>query len=85
MKLDVFLNHRPLSKTYEAVAKSVFEASLSSQTGSRKRAHDDLQEKASALISNVKLFEKGILVFPGNSKFISFILKRGDSQVLIDI
>ncbi|XP_078669883.1 E3 UFM1-protein ligase 1-like isoform X2 [Branchiostoma floridae x Branchiostoma belcheri] len=56
--------HRPLTKSYQEVAKSVFLASTGGGSGaSRKETHRDLQEKVTGLWTNIKLFEKGLKLF----------------------
>jgi len=50
---------RPLTQSYQEVARSVF---LS--TGDKKRkSHSEVQEKVNALWANAKLFDKGIKLF----------------------
>ncbi|XP_041352630.1 E3 UFM1-protein ligase 1-like [Gigantopelta aegis] len=69
---------RPLSKQYQEIAKSIFLQSAGAASGSdRKKTHGDLQEKLNGLWSNVKLFEKGLKLFPedAHSQFVRHILK----------
>ncbi|CAH1800044.1 unnamed protein product [Owenia fusiformis] len=56
--------HRPLTKEYQEIAKSVFLQTSGSATGTaRKKTHGELQDKIGGLWTNAKLFEKGIKLF----------------------
>ncbi|KFO23831.1 E3 UFM1-protein ligase 1 [Fukomys damarensis] len=54
---------KPLNKTYLEVVRSVFMSSASGSGTGRKRTIKDLQEEASNLYNNIRLFEKGIKFF----------------------
>lgn len=54
---------KPLNKTYLEVVRSVFMSSASASGTGRKRTIKDLQEEASNLYNNIRLFEKGIKFF----------------------
>ncbi|KAG1679909.1 E3 UFM1-protein ligase 1 [Nymphon striatum] len=75
---------RPLEKLYEKLAKTVFESSSISNV-SRKKAHDNLQEKVSGLFSHIKLFEKGISAFSDETTqaaLMKHLLKTTSSDLL---
>lgn len=60
--------HRPLSKTYQEVLRTVFMSSTSSPSrASKKKSTKDLQEEITNLYNNICLFEKGTKLFSGNS------------------
>ncbi|XP_070550481.1 E3 UFM1-protein ligase 1-like [Ptychodera flava] len=55
--------HRPLTKAYQDIARSVFlEATGEGASGDRRKTHSELQDKVNGLWINIKLFEKGIRV-----------------------
>ncbi|GAB6026288.1 hypothetical protein CHUAL_012495 [Chamberlinius hualienensis] len=55
----------PLRQKYQEVARSIFMGSLASSSGSKK-SHNEVQEKISALLGNINLFDKGIEIFSNN-------------------
>ncbi|XP_060085103.1 E3 UFM1-protein ligase 1-like [Ylistrum balloti] len=76
--------HRPLTKQFHELAKSIFLSQSGSLSGaSRKKTHGDLQEKLSGLWTNCKLFEKGIILFQdeGQTQLIKHILKTLCSDI----
>ncbi|KAJ8026429.1 E3 UFM1-protein ligase 1 [Holothuria leucospilota] len=55
---------RPLTKQYQETAREAFMAvSGGSSAAERRKTHEDLQEKVNSVLTNVKLFEKGISQF----------------------
>lgn len=58
--------HRPLTRRYQEVLKTVFLESMGTATSSaRKKTHSELAEKISGLWVKTKMFEKGMKFFPG--------------------
>ncbi|CAL4111274.1 unnamed protein product, partial [Meganyctiphanes norvegica] len=55
--------HRGLNRQFQEVARSVFQSSLSGGGQSRRKTHQQLQEKVTALLTTAKLCEKPIKVF----------------------
>ncbi|XP_066914006.1 E3 UFM1-protein ligase 1 homolog [Clytia hemisphaerica] len=55
--------HRPLTKEYQEVAKSIFLTSSGTSSVLKNKSHKDYQEKVNGLWSNLKLFEKGLKQF----------------------
>ncbi|EDV25034.1 uncharacterized protein TRIADDRAFT_25797 [Trichoplax adhaerens] len=57
----------PLKRKYQEVAKSVFLASTSSVTSEKRKLHSDAQDKINGLLTNAKLFGKGLQHFSGDA------------------
>nr|XP_045606783.1 E3 UFM1-protein ligase 1-like [Procambarus clarkii] len=55
--------HRPLTRQFQEVAKSIFLATVAVGGDARRKTHQQLQEKVSALLTTIKLAEKSIKVF----------------------
>ncbi|XP_071532971.1 E3 UFM1-protein ligase 1 [Panulirus ornatus] len=55
--------HHPLTKQFQDVAKSVFLATVAVGGDARRKTHQQLQEKVSALLTTIKLSEKSIKMF----------------------
>lgn len=63
---------RPLNKSYQEVLRSVFMSSSSSPSGAnKKKSMKELQEEVANLYNNIRLFEKGIKFFSGESSNVS--------------
>ena len=54
--------HNPLTKQFQEVAKSVFMATVAVGGDARRKTHQQLQDKVSALLTTIKLSEKSIKV-----------------------
>ncbi|XP_064489093.1 E3 UFM1-protein ligase 1-like [Ornithodoros turicata] len=69
--------HRPLTRKYQEVAKSIFLSSSASSGASRRKTHADLQEKLTGLLANVQQFERGLKVLPEDlqSQLAKYLLK----------
>jgi len=59
---------RPLTKEFQEVAKSVFLSSTGESAATKRKSHQELQDKVNGLYSNMKLFEKGIGNFEGDTE-----------------
>ncbi|KAG0725427.1 E3 UFM1-protein ligase 1 [Chionoecetes opilio] len=55
--------HNPMTKQFQEVAKSVFMATVAVGGDARRKTHQQLQDKVSALLITIKLSEKSIKVF----------------------
>ncbi|KAK8399047.1 hypothetical protein O3P69_004257 [Scylla paramamosain] len=55
--------HNPLTKQFQEIAKSVFMATVAVGGDARRKTHQQLQDKVSALLTTIKLSEKSIKVF----------------------
>lgn len=59
---------RPLTQQFQEVARGVFLATLNAESGEgRRRTHQQLQDKVSALLTTIKLSEKSLKVNPNFS------------------
>lgn len=54
--------HNPMTKQFQEVAKSVFMATVAVGGDARRKTHQQLQDKVSALLTTIKLSEKSIKV-----------------------
>lgn len=54
--------HHPLTKHFQEIAKSVFMATVAVGGDVRRKTHQQLQDKVSALLTTIKLSEKSIKV-----------------------
>lgn len=54
--------HRPLTREFQDVAKSTFEATVAAGGDARRKTHQQLQEKVSALLTTIRLSEKSVKV-----------------------
>lgn len=55
--------HVSVNKTALEIAQSVLENTMSNNVGARRKTRNDLQEKLNNLITNIRLFEKGLKSF----------------------
>lgn len=68
---------RPLNRSYQEVLRSVFMSSSSSPSGaSKKKSMKELQEEVANLYNNIRLFEKGIKFFSGESLTLSSLAEN---------
>lgn len=54
--------HQPLTKLFQEIAKSLFMATVAVGGDARRKTHQQLQDKVSALLTTIKLSEKSIKV-----------------------
>ncbi|XP_057308369.1 E3 UFM1-protein ligase 1 homolog isoform X1 [Hydractinia symbiolongicarpus] len=59
---------RPLTRDYQEVAKSIFMTSSGTSVASKRKSHQDYQEKITGLMHNIKLFEKGLNLFEDETR-----------------
>lgn len=58
--------HRPLTRKYQEVARSVFLASSSASGAARRKTHAELQEKLAALLLSIQQFDRGLKALPAD-------------------
>uniref|UniRef100_V5H7L8 E3 UFM1-protein ligase 1 homolog n=1 Tax=Ixodes ricinus TaxID=34613 RepID=V5H7L8_IXORI len=56
--------HRPLTRQYQEVARSVFLTSSSASGAARRKTHAELQDKLASLLTSIQLFDKGLKLLP---------------------
>ncbi|XP_065649420.1 E3 UFM1-protein ligase 1 homolog isoform X2 [Hydra vulgaris] len=61
---------RPLTREYQNVVKDVFVSTAGSVSLTKKNSHQDYQEKVNGLLVNMKLFEKGLNLFEGETRIL---------------
>ncbi|XP_023230156.1 E3 UFM1-protein ligase 1-like [Centruroides sculpturatus] len=68
---------KPLTKKYQEIAKSVFLASATSSSATRRKTHAEVQEKLNTLYCQVHMFEKGLKIFSDDVQLqlIKYLLK----------
>ncbi|KAK7870281.1 hypothetical protein R5R35_001007 [Gryllus longicercus] len=77
-----------LNKIALAEAKVVFESTMASTAQTRRKTHSELQEKLNALVSNVRMFDKGIKVFSDNElqqQLSKYLLKSLCTDIANDV
>uniref|UniRef100_A0A1L8DB94 E3 UFM1-protein ligase 1 homolog n=1 Tax=Nyssomyia neivai TaxID=330878 RepID=A0A1L8DB94_9DIPT len=75
---DIALHFYPqLTKEALQTAQQVYEASLQNSTQNRRQTHAALQEKLNNLIGDVRLYEKGLKLFPADvqQQLMKYLLK----------
>lgn len=58
--------HRPLTRKYQEVARSVFLASSSASGAARRKTHAELQEKLATLLLSIQQFDRGVKALPAD-------------------
>ncbi|XP_045769526.1 E3 UFM1-protein ligase 1 homolog [Maniola jurtina] len=73
-----------LNQTALAIAKELAEKLLQDANQSRKQTHSSAQDKINVLINDIKLYEKGLKLFPNDqhAQFIKYLLKSFGSDIL---
>ncbi|KAH8022414.1 hypothetical protein HPB51_024144 [Rhipicephalus microplus] len=56
--------HRPLTRKYQEVARSIFLATSSASGAARRKTFAELQEKVSSLLLSIQQFDRGLKVLP---------------------
>lgn len=64
-ELDCFC-FRQLNKQALALAQTMYEATLQNNLQSRRQTHASLQEKLNNLMTDIRLYEKGLKLFPAD-------------------
>ncbi|XP_042213163.1 E3 UFM1-protein ligase 1-like [Homarus americanus] len=79
--------HRPLTKIFQEVAKSVFMATVAVKGDTRRKTHQQLQEKVSALLTTIKLADKSVKVFDEDkqSQLRKHLLKTQCSEMVNEL
>ncbi|KAI4458328.1 e3 ufm1-protein ligase 1 [Holotrichia oblita] len=70
MLIDPIANylHPILNERGMEVAANVYASTVSDRTSYRRHTHNELQNKVNALVGDVRLFEKGIKLFPSDTQ-----------------
>ncbi|XP_030762266.1 E3 UFM1-protein ligase 1 homolog [Sitophilus oryzae] len=69
------------------IAAEIFQTTVADRTASRKQTHNELQTKLNALISDVRLFEKGLKLLPADiqPQLVKYLLKTVCTDVATEI
>ncbi|XP_059619732.1 E3 UFM1-protein ligase 1 homolog [Phlebotomus argentipes] len=81
---DIALHFYPqYSKEALQKANQVYEASLQNSTQNRRQTHASLQEKLNNLLTDVRLYEKGLKLFPSDDQqqLIKYLLKTLGTEI----
>ncbi|XP_037518929.1 E3 UFM1-protein ligase 1 [Rhipicephalus sanguineus] len=68
--------HRPLTRKYQEVARSVFLATSSASGAARRKTFAELQEKVSSLLLSIQQFDRGIKALPTAEELQSQLAKH---------
>uniref|UniRef100_A0A224Z6F4 E3 UFM1-protein ligase 1 homolog n=1 Tax=Rhipicephalus zambeziensis TaxID=60191 RepID=A0A224Z6F4_9ACAR len=68
--------HRPLTRKYQEVARSVFLATSSASGAARRKTFAELQEKVSSLLLSIQQFDRGIKALPAAEELQSQLAKH---------
>ncbi|XP_069679850.1 E3 UFM1-protein ligase 1 homolog [Periplaneta americana] len=80
--------HPSLNKTGLAAAQVVFESTMASTAQNRRKTHSELQDKLNAMVTNVRLFEKGLKQFSDKDvqqQLIKYLLKTLCTEITNEI
>ena len=70
-----------------ATAQTMYEATLTNNLQSRRQTHASLQEKLNNLVNDVKLYEKGLKLFPADvqGQLTKYLLKSLGTDICNEI
>uniref|UniRef100_L7M9L6 E3 UFM1-protein ligase 1 homolog n=1 Tax=Rhipicephalus pulchellus TaxID=72859 RepID=L7M9L6_RHIPC len=68
--------HRPLTRKYQEVARSVFLATSSASGAARRKTFAELQEKVSSLLLSIQQFDRGLKALPAAEELQSQLAKH---------
>lgn len=73
-----------MNQTALAIAKELAEKLLQDANQSRKQTHSSAQDRINVLINDIKLYEKGLKLFPSDqhAQLIKYLLKSVGSDIL---
>ncbi|KAK8751399.1 hypothetical protein OTU49_014591, partial [Cherax quadricarinatus] len=79
--------HRPLTKQFQDVARTIFLASVAVGGDARRKTHQQLQEKVLALLTAIKLAEKSVKVFDEEKQvqLRKYLLKTQCSELMNEL
>nr|CAD7198047.1 unnamed protein product [Timema douglasi] len=80
--------HPTINKSALTTAQSLFESTLSARAHDRRKTHGELQDKLNALLTNVRLFEKGLKQFESKDtqqQLAKYLLKTLCTEVANEI
>ncbi|XP_075739253.1 E3 UFM1-protein ligase 1 [Rhipicephalus microplus] len=68
--------HRPLTRKYQEVARSIFLATSSASGAARRKTFAELQEKVSSLLLSIQQFDRGLKALPAGEELQSQLAKH---------
>ncbi|KAJ8891610.1 hypothetical protein PR048_004138 [Dryococelus australis] len=80
--------HPKVNRTAMAVAQTLFESTMSQQAHSRRKTHGELQDKLNVLVTNTRLFEKGLRQFDikdTQQQLAKYLLKTLGAEIAAEI
>nr|CAD7447656.1 unnamed protein product [Timema bartmani] len=80
--------HPAVNKSALTTAQSLFESTLSARAHDRRKTHGELQDKLNALLTNVRLFEKGLKQFESKEtqqQLAKYLLKTLCTEIANEI
>nr|CAD7430774.1 unnamed protein product [Timema monikensis] len=80
--------HPTINKSALMTAQSLFESTLSARAHDRRKTHGELQDKLNALLTNVRLFEKGLKQFESKDtqqQLAKYLLKTLCTEIANEI
>nr|CAD7459321.1 unnamed protein product [Timema tahoe] len=80
--------HPAVNKSALMTAQSLFESTLSARAHDRRKTHGELQDKLNALLTNVRLFEKGLKQFESKEtqqQLAKYLLKTLCTEIANEI
>nr|CAD7405049.1 unnamed protein product [Timema cristinae] len=80
--------HPTINKSALTTAQSLFESTLSARAHDRRKTHGELQDKLNALLTNVRLFEKGLKQFESKDtqqQLAKYLLKTLCTEIANEI
>ncbi|XP_063234235.1 LOW QUALITY PROTEIN: E3 UFM1-protein ligase 1 homolog [Bacillus rossius redtenbacheri] len=86
-EIAVFL-HPKVNRSAGTAAQALFESAMSQQAHSRRKTHGELQDKLNALVTNVRLFERGLRQFDAKDtqqQLARYLLKTVGAEVAGEI
>ncbi|XP_076251974.1 UFM1 specific ligase 1 [Rhynchophorus ferrugineus] len=69
------------------IATELFQSTVADRTANRKQTHNELQSKLNSLLSDIRLFEKGLKLFPIDfqPQLVKYLLKTVCTDIVTDV
>uniref|UniRef100_A0A6P7GGM9 E3 UFM1-protein ligase 1 homolog n=1 Tax=Diabrotica virgifera virgifera TaxID=50390 RepID=A0A6P7GGM9_DIAVI len=87
--LDEIVNHLlpKLNEDAIQIAANIFATTVTDRTANRRQTHNEIQNKLNALIGDVRLFDKGLKLFPADlqSQLVKYLLKSLCTDIVTEI
>lgn len=82
-----FIHFSEMNKKAMTVAQTLYEATLTNNLQSRRQTHASLQEKLNNLVNDVRLYEKGLKLFPADTQqqLTKYLLKTLGTDICNEI